>query len=96
MVEKSVDKLIWKTKDKELKIRSLKELFNVLVNIKQEDIDMEINLNINKAENKLLEWIESNFPKQLELTTHLKDTEEFSPQQIREQIIRDLRYFIKQ
>ena len=94
MIEESANILTWKTKDKELKIRSLKELFDVLVNIRQEDMDIEINLNISKVENKLLEWLESNFPKQLELTAHLKYAEEFSPQQIREQIIRDLRRVI--
>ena len=96
MVEKASEKdtLVWKTKDKEIRIRNLKELFDVLVNIRQEDIDKEINLNINKKENKLFEWLEANFPKQMELITHLKNIEEFSPQQIREQIIRDLRRII--
>jgi ribosomal protein S4 len=89
-----MEALIWKTRDKEIKIKSLKELFDALVNIKQEDLDKEINLNITKEENKLPEWLEANFPKQMELIAHLKNIQEFTPQQIREQIIRDLRKII--
>jgi hypothetical protein len=90
----NMEALTWKTMEKELKIKSLKELFDALVNIRQEDLDKEINLNIKKEENKLLEWLEANFPKRMGLIAHLKNIQEFTPQQIREQIIRDLRKII--
>jgi len=81
--------LVWITKDKEIKVKDLNELLDALVNMDQEDIDAEIIANI--KENKLLKWLEENFPKQMELITHLRNIQEFTPQQIREQIVRDLR-----
>jgi len=67
-------------------------LLDVLIDIKQEDIDNEIKGNLDN----LLEWIEENFPKQMELIQHLKsESKEFTPQQIRERIARDLRVSLK-
>jgi predicted component of type VI protein secretion system len=95
MDEKSSDILIWKSKGSEIQITTLKGLFDALLNISQEDIDSVIGLNISKEENKVLEWLESNFPRQMELAIHLKNIHEFTPQQIREQLIRDLRKIIE-
>lgn len=84
--------LIWKAQNKELEIKSLKQLLDVLIDIKQEGIDKEIKENLNN----LFEWLKKNFPKQMELIVHLKtESKEFTPQQIRERIIRDLRVSLK-
>lgn len=78
----------WKTKDSEIEINSLKELLNISVSIKQEGIDKEFNLN----KDNLIEWLEQNFPKELDLITSIKDSlKELTPQQIRELIVRKLR-----
>lgn len=83
--------LLWKTKDKKLEIKTLKELLDVLIDIKQENIDSEIKENLGN----LINWLEENFPKQMELIAHLKtEGKEFTPQQIREMIARDLRKII--
>lgn len=81
---------IWKTKEKELKIRSLKELLKALIDVKQEDIDEMVSLNV--KDSNLLGWLEENFSEQLELIAELKENiKEFTPQQIRERLVRDLR-----
>ena len=79
--------LVWKTKEKDIKISNLKELFDVLIDIKQEDIDKVMGANLKN----LIKWLESEFPNQVELIIHLKGDKGFTLQQIREQMIRDLR-----
>lgn len=81
---------LWRTKEKEIRIRNLKELLDTLINIKLENIEDEIGLNLKN----LIPWLEENFPKQMELIAHLKNTKEFTPQQIREQLARDLRKLV--
>ena len=84
--------LAWKTKDKEVRIRSLRKLLDILIDIRQDEIDDIISANINKKESKLVDWLEENYPKQLNLMAILKNgLREFSPQQIRESLIRELR-----
>lgn len=93
MVEKNLGgkPLIWKAQNKEIKINNLKKLLDVLIKIKQENIDSKINKNLNN----LINWLENNFPRQLELIQHLKiESKEYTPQQIRERIVRDLRKII--
>lgn len=83
--------LIWKTRNEELEIKSLKQLLYLLINVNQEDIDNEIKENLNN----LFKWLKNNFPGQLELIEHLKtESKEFTSQQIRERVIRDLRKII--
>jgi biopolymer transport protein ExbB/TolQ len=84
-----VKEFIWKTKNGKIKIKSLEGLLDKLTNIKQEDIDKEINFNM--EENKLSKWIENNFPNEMELIANLKQNKEFTPQQMRERLVRDLR-----
>ena len=93
MIEKRAEKpLIWKTQNKKIEVEDLKELFDVLINIKQEEIDKEIKENLNA----LIYWLEENFPKQMGLIQHLKiESKEYTPQQIRERVIQDLRVFLK-
>jgi hypothetical protein len=87
----NVKPFVWNSKNEEFNISSLKELLNILTDINQEDIDEDIKKNIIK-DNRLIEWLEINFPKKIELITHLKnESKEFTPQQIRERIIRDLK-----
>jgi hypothetical protein len=83
--------LIWKSKDKELKIKSLKELLDMLIGIKQENIDNEIDDN----KDRLISWVEENFSEKFELIAELKSSaKEFTSQQFREKVIRILRKFI--
>jgi hypothetical protein len=82
--------LFWKTKGKIVKVTDLKELLNKLIDIKQEEVNKEISLNLKGT--KLLKWLETNFPQELELIANLKQSlKEFTPQQIRESLVRDLR-----
>jgi len=80
----SMNSLIWKPLNKEIK--DLKSLLKVLINIKQEDVDNEINLNLKN----LTKWLEENFPRQVEIVVSI-EKEGFTPQQIREKIIRILK-----
>jgi hypothetical protein len=86
---------VWKTKNGEVFITSLQGLLDTLVNIHTENIDEEINHNINKEEHHFLSWIEEHFPKQLELIADLKNIQEYTPQQTREMLVRNLRKIIK-
>jgi hypothetical protein len=88
MVKESVDILKWKTKDGEAEVTSLEELLSLLIGLKQDDFDTVSNTNISE----LIAWLEKNFPKELGLIAEIKaNTKEFTPQQIRELIIRTLR-----
>jgi hypothetical protein len=87
-----VETFLWKNKEGTVRLVSLKELLNKLIEIKQTDIDEEISVNVKG--NKLLKWLENNFPNELELIVNLKNIKEFTPQQIRELIVRDLRKII--
>jgi hypothetical protein len=79
---------IWKSKDKELKIKNLKELLDLLIDIKQENIDKEIDNN----KDRLISWVEENFSEKFELIAELRSSaKEFTPQQFREKVIRILR-----
>jgi uncharacterized protein (UPF0332 family) len=70
-------------------ITSLKELLDALVKIKQEDVDSIMSRN----KQAITKWIGQNFPKQLEIIVHLENKES-TPQQMREQLVRDLRKII--
>jgi hypothetical protein len=79
----------WKKKKQNININTLQELKKTLIKIKLEDINREINENIIKR--NLLQWVENNFSKELILITHLrKALKEYTPQQIRETLIREL------
>jgi len=83
--------LIWKSGKREKKILNLKQLLDILINLKQENIDKEIKDNLKN----LIPWLEKNYPDKLIFTTRLKvESKEYTPQQIRERIIRDLREII--
>jgi hypothetical protein len=80
--------LIWISKDKESKILNLKQLLSVLMDIKQSDIDSTINKNLKN----LISWLEKEFPEQIVFISRLKtESKEYTSQQIRERLIRDLR-----
>jgi hypothetical protein len=82
--------LNWKSKSGVSRIENLKQLLDILVNIKIEEIDDEISINVLK-DNRLLVWLENNFSKEIGLISHLKaESKEYTPQQIRERLIRDL------
>jgi allophanate hydrolase subunit 1 len=84
--------LLWKTTDGKKSITSLQELLETLIAIPEEDIDEEISMNINKEEHKLVAWLEENFSQQLNLIEIVKNIQiEFTPQQIREKLIREMR-----
>jgi hypothetical protein len=87
--------LLWKTKDGEQSITTLHELLETLIAIKEEHIDEEISMNISKEDQKLVAWLEENFSQQLNLIETVKSIQrEFTPQQIREKLIRELRILI--
>jgi hypothetical protein len=81
-----VHTLSWQGKDGPVNLQSLQDLLRLLIDIPVEDIDTII------AKNKstMIHWVQQNFPKQLQLLTHMQDNEA-TPQQLREQMIRDLR-----
>jgi hypothetical protein len=78
--------LEWQTKNGKVMIDNLKQLLDVLINTKIENVD-EV---ITKNKNILLQWLKENFPKQLELIIHLEN-EKFTPQQVREMLAQNLR-----
>jgi hypothetical protein len=89
-----MDALIWKgTGDAKgtanVKIRTLQELFDVLVAVLPQNIASEA------AQNKenVQEWICTNFPKKLQIIAHF--TEEYTSQQWFEQLVRDLRQIFR-
>lgn len=86
-LENMIAPFLWKTKIGEIKINSLSELFNTLIKFQLENIEEEMTFNLKD----LIIWLEENFPREMELIIHLKNSQEFTPQQIREQLIRDLR-----
>jgi hypothetical protein len=80
--------LYWNSNNKKIKITSLKELLDLLINMELENINYEIAAN----KNNLIKWVEENFPKKIELITELKSSsKEFTAQQFRESLIRILR-----
>mgnify|MGYP000338757129 CR=1 FL=1 len=84
--------LVWKSRKGEEEILNLKQLLDILINIEQEDIDETINNNLNN----LISWLEKEYPDKLIFTTRLKvESKEYTPQQIRERLIRDLRISLK-
>jgi hypothetical protein len=91
--------LTWLRGGTELQIKSLDDLFNVLAGIASENIDEEVGKNVSKSNTKLLGWLESNFPRQAELMVHMRSffeqKDDFTPQQVREEILRDLRISLK-
>jgi Rad3-related DNA helicase len=83
--------LTWTAKEEIINIHNLKELLDVLIKIKQKDIDNEINKNLDN----LISWLEKEYPDKLIFTTRLKvESKEYTCQQIRERLIRDLRGFM--
>jgi hypothetical protein len=91
--------LLWNKAGVDIPVRSLEDLFEVLMGIQAGDVDNEVGQNISKSQNKLLAWLETNFPRQSELILHVRslflEKEVFTPQQVREQILRDLRISLK-
>jgi hypothetical protein len=90
-MSRSKTPLIWKSKKVEIKVHNLKQLLDILISLKQEDIEEEINQNLNN----LISWLEKEFPDKLFLTTRLKvESKEYTTQQIRERIIKDLKEIV--
>jgi hypothetical protein len=80
----------WGKKGQEVQLTTLKDLLDLLINIPLENIEQEIKQNIIKG--NLLSWMEDTFPKELILIVSIKKAlKEFTPQQIREILIRELR-----
>jgi hypothetical protein len=83
-----VSSLKLETANGQIEISSLKSLLDYLIGIKQESIEIEIS----KNEAPIINWIESQFPGNLRITASLKShRDEFSPQQKRELMIREIR-----
>jgi fructose-1,6-bisphosphatase len=68
-----------------ISITSMQELLDLLINIPQEEIDQQMEQN----KERLQQWLQEAYPKQLEILAHCK--EKVTPQQLREQLVRDLR-----
>jgi hypothetical protein len=80
----------WQSETKNIKISTLADLLKVLIDIDQEDINREVTLNV--LEGKLLEWIKETFPHEIRLIQSITSmVQEFTPQQVRELLIRELR-----
>jgi hypothetical protein len=80
--------LILKTSQGKKEVTGLKALLDYLLKIGQDSIDAEISQN----EASIIGWIESEFPSKLQLIASLKShSKEFSPQQKRELMVRELR-----
>jgi hypothetical protein len=79
--------LLWKTQEKTTKITTLKELLTTLINIQQQHITTEIQ----KNKNTLLAWLENNKNTPLRLLSSIQSNKKFTPQQLHELIIRELR-----
>jgi hypothetical protein len=76
--------LILKINNRTFDIKSLREFLEALV-----AVDEQHNL-LNSHLHEIIDWVEKNFPRRLQLLAHLQD-KKLSPQQLREQIVRDLR-----
>jgi hypothetical protein len=80
----------WKKKDSEVNINTLQDLLETLISISIENIDREIKINV--IEGNIISWVENNFPQKLILITRVKKAiEEYTSQQIREMLIRELK-----
>jgi hypothetical protein len=80
-----VNSLTLKINSKTVRITSLRELLEALVAIGDEQHNF-----LNSHLHEIIKWVEKNFPKQLQLLAHLQD-KTMTAQQLREQIVRDLR-----
>jgi hypothetical protein len=85
-----MDVFMWKREEKSIPVCTLKELFDVLVSISQQNIDNEMQKNVGSKKKVIADWLEKNHPKCFELISHVL-LENYSSQQLREQLIRDLR-----
>jgi flagellar motor component MotA len=84
-----MDSFKWKKKNQEIAINTLNDLLKIVKNIPLNEIDEEVKINV--IDRGLLNWLKNNFPKKLILTTKLENMlQEFSPQQIRELLIKEL------
>ena len=82
------EELIWRSKGKEVKITSLKELLDTLVAIKEEDAADEMNVNLSN----MIRWLNDNFSENIGLIQNVQSgLKEFSPQQFRELMIRKIK-----
>jgi hypothetical protein len=79
-----MNELIWED-DSAVEIKSLQELNEVLINLPLSKVDQVIA----KNKEKLISWIEENYPKRLEILAHFK--ENMTSQQLRERLVRDLK-----
>jgi fructose-1,6-bisphosphatase len=73
------------SKEGNIEIHSLHELLDVLVKIPLENVDDIVSQNKEGLE----KWIKTHFPDNLQMIAHFK--EDYTLQQWREQLIRDLR-----
>jgi hypothetical protein len=80
--------MIWITKGKEVKLESLSKLLTLLIEIPDSEIDIQMGENMAN----LRKWLEKEFSDNLTLMAHLQ--ENFTLQQFREMLIRDLRMII--
>jgi hypothetical protein len=83
--------LLWKSKESKKEITSLEALLQHLSDLRQEIIDVEIVENLPG----IISWLESNF-REIDLVTSLKSSQkEFTPQQMRELMVRKLRVLLQ-
>jgi hypothetical protein len=81
---------IWKREGGDVEIVTLGDFLEILTGIQLNQVDQEITHNI--LEGSFLSWLKENFPKKIILITSLeKSLQEYTPQQIREMLIRELR-----
>jgi hypothetical protein len=87
---------IWKTKDNEVRMKSLKDLLDVVLGLEDVEIDDNINANLSKENTRLIDWLEQNFPEEIKFIAELRNSlKEFTPQQLRELIVRELRSVLR-
>jgi hypothetical protein len=82
--------LIWKRGKEEIKIQTLAQLLDLLIKIPVEHIDQEVTNNIVKGSFK--HWLEYTYTGEVMLIAKLKKVaQEYTPQQLREFLIRELK-----
>lgn len=88
---KTIEPLKFKSDGKIVEIRSLEELLDILIKIPQDKVDEVIKSNVSKTSNPIADWVEKTYPNMIFLHTKLRDIKNYTPQQIREHMIRSLR-----
>jgi len=92
---KTIEPLKFKIDKKVVEIRSLEEMLDVLTKIPQSKVDKVIKSNISKTSNPVVDWVKKTYPDMVILHKKLRAIIEYTPQQIREHMVRSLKEALK-